>query len=462
MKVIQLSYDHLSDHLKPCLLYLASYPKDNDIKISELKHLWSTEGLVEQTEMKSIEEVLEVYVDELISSSLVIVFYGIHDRNPSFRIHDLVHDFCLIKSRNEHLFDVIKSNASSSSSDLMPHAMTIHYNQHLHSDENFVLFNPEKKNPYVKHLLSLKVYKAGDIESWRPNHLRHLRLLKSLEMRQILLSDPLLNEIGMLVHLRYLNIWIPNLLNLETLMVYNSASNMVLSPSIWSLAKLRHVHMLSFSIFDSHADEPTVLEEDSKLESLRILSGLKISDSQDTGDIFKRFPNIRSLRFAIKTSRYCSAEQICFPRLDVLNELEQVDANFHGEGWKDKYQSDLYYFPLSLKILNMTRFDLSSDSLSGIARLPNLENLSLKEVIIEGGKEWNMEDVTFEKLKFLALYEVSFSEWQVREESFPMLEELQIEWCYELIEIPDSFGDIASLKSITVGPATTNRFSPKD
>ncbi|XP_075084746.1 uncharacterized protein LOC107767445 [Nicotiana tabacum] len=39
MKVIQLSYDHLSDHLKRCLLYFASYPKDQDIEISELKSL---------------------------------------------------------------------------------------------------------------------------------------------------------------------------------------------------------------------------------------------------------------------------------------------------------------------------------------------------------------------------------------------------------------------------------------
>ncbi|KAH0669732.1 hypothetical protein KY285_023893 [Solanum tuberosum] len=52
MKVI----DHLSDHLKPCLFYLASYPKDKDIKISELEHLWSTEGLVEQTEMKVLKK----------------------------------------------------------------------------------------------------------------------------------------------------------------------------------------------------------------------------------------------------------------------------------------------------------------------------------------------------------------------------------------------------------------------
>ncbi|XP_047261834.1 putative late blight resistance protein homolog R1C-3 [Capsicum annuum] len=71
MKVIQLSYDHLSDHLKPCFLYLASYPKDEDIEFSQLKDLWSSQGLVEQTDLKSVEEVTEVFVDELIASSLI-------------------------------------------------------------------------------------------------------------------------------------------------------------------------------------------------------------------------------------------------------------------------------------------------------------------------------------------------------------------------------------------------------
>ncbi|XP_047259241.1 putative late blight resistance protein homolog R1A-10, partial [Capsicum annuum] len=70
MKVIQLSYDHLSDHLKPCFLYLARYPKDTDIMICQLQGFWSAETLVEPSYLKSVEEVTKVYVDELISSSL--------------------------------------------------------------------------------------------------------------------------------------------------------------------------------------------------------------------------------------------------------------------------------------------------------------------------------------------------------------------------------------------------------
>ncbi|KAM3268276.1 hypothetical protein P3S67_031217 [Capsicum chacoense] len=140
MKVIQLSYDHLSDILKLCLLYLASYPKDEDIAISSLKKLWSDEGLAEPTNLKSVEEVLEDYVDKLISSSLVIVRGR---REQSCQIHDLVHDFCLIKARMEKLFDLKSSIvlSSSSSSDLMLRRRTVIYDQHLHSDDISFLLN---------------------------------------------------------------------------------------------------------------------------------------------------------------------------------------------------------------------------------------------------------------------------------------------------------------------------------
>ncbi|WMV31438.1 hypothetical protein MTR67_024823 [Solanum verrucosum] len=446
VKVIQLSYDHLSDHVKPCLVYLASYPKDKDIMISELKDLWIGEGLVDQIEMKNAEEV----VDELISSSLVIPI-----DNSICKIHDLVHEFCYTKSRKEKLFDFIGgSNAPSSSSGLMAQGITIRYDQRLfHLDENFVVFNPEKKNPYVKHLLSLKVYEGINDRLSYKSHLKHLRLLKSLDLDGITLTDSLLNEIGMLVHLKYLLIRtkanalppsFSNLCNLETLSVYNiEGSCMVLSPWFWSLAKLRDVQMKWCALFD-----PTVLDEDSRLENLRTLSALYLPCLEDTEHIIlKRFPKLQNLEVCIAQPEDCTAEKIYFPRLDVLNELEQL----HVYSYCDSFRENTYGFPLSLKTLKLKGLALTSDALSRIARLPNLQELSLEEAIIEEGKEWNMEDVTFQNLKSLKLYLLLFSEWQVdAENSFPVLEKLHIRTCDELMEIPDSFGDIASLELIKV------------
>ncbi|PHT77644.1 hypothetical protein T459_15696 [Capsicum annuum] len=61
MKVIELNYDHLPHHVKPCFLYLASYPKDQETYKDGLKIFWRTVGLVEQIEMMSLEEVMEIY-----------------------------------------------------------------------------------------------------------------------------------------------------------------------------------------------------------------------------------------------------------------------------------------------------------------------------------------------------------------------------------------------------------------
>ncbi|KAG5598539.1 hypothetical protein H5410_029909 [Solanum commersonii] len=196
MRVIELSYDHLPHHLKPCFLYLASILKDTALKISFLKAVWSAEGLVEQTEIKSVKEVM----DNLISSSLVILFNEIGDE-PSCQLHDLVHDFCLIKAREEKLVDQISSStpsSSSSSSDLMPRIVTIHYNSELLGLNNFVLFDSNKKRHSGKHMYSLTI----DGDKWNDClsdtfHLRHLRLLRVLYLDPsfIKVNDSLLNEI---------------------------------------------------------------------------------------------------------------------------------------------------------------------------------------------------------------------------------------------------------------------------
>ncbi|XP_049405510.1 late blight resistance protein R1-A-like [Solanum stenotomum] len=459
VKVIQLSYDHLSDHVKPCLVYLASYPKDKDIMISELKDLWISQGLVEQIEMKSAEEV----VDELISSSLVIPF-----DNSICKIHDLVHDFCYIKSRKEkllHFIEGLEAPSSSSSSDLMPRGIIIHFDGFtICLNGNFAVFNPEKKNPYVKHLLSLKVYESHLppksylklYESYlkvNKCHLKHLRLLKSLDLKGITMKDYLLNEIGMLVHLKYLIIQtrakalppsFSNLCNLETMVVDSEGSCMVLSPWFWSLAKLRDVRMKCCSLFD-----PTVLDEESRLENLRTLRKLYLPGLEDTEDIiFKRFPNLQNLEVSIGQLPDCSAGKICFPRLDVLNELEELHLSASPLGSFNEYT---HGFPLSLKKMTLQWLSLTSDTLSRISRLPNLQELILEDTIIEEGKEWNMEDLTFQKLKSLQLDRLEFSEWQVdAEKSFPVLEKLHINGCDKLMDIPDSFGDIASLELIVL------------
>ncbi|KAF3659090.1 putative lysine-specific demethylase JMJ14-like [Capsicum annuum] len=437
MKVVELIYDHLPHHLKPCFLHLARCPKDTALERDVLKVFWHAEGLVEQTEMMSVEEVMEIYLDNLISSSLVNAFHKIGDY-PSCQLHDLVHDFCLIKAKEEKLFGTISSSDLSSPSDLMLHTVVIDYDKEHFEHNNFVLFNSKIKRHSGKYLYSLAI--AGDKMADRLSnacHVRDLRLLRVLILNPSFMrvKDSLLNEIGMLNHLRFLRIGtevkslpssFSNLRNLETLWVDNKGSTLVLLPSIWDLVKLRMLFVDACYFFDMDSDEPR----------------------------FIRFPNLQALRFVLKESWNYSTERYWFPKLDLLTELDNLSADFESSNANDSGPSVAtnwswdFHFPSNLKTLTLSDFPLASYSLSTIARLPNLELLSLIRTIIQG-EEWNMgEGDTLANLKYLGLFEVTLAKWDFGEESFPVLEKLLLLGCRKLTEIPPNFGDIGSLKVI--------------
>ncbi|KAM3267620.1 hypothetical protein P3S67_032249 [Capsicum chacoense] len=393
MKVIQLSYDHLPHQLKPCFLYLASYQRDTEIDTHWLKMYWRSEGIVEQTEMMSLEEVIEIYLDKLISSSLVIAFNEIGNY-PTCQLHDLVHDFCLIKAREEKLFGEISSSDAPSSSDLMPRTVKIVYNKEQFELYNFIPFGSKMKRHSCKSLCSLEI--TGDEMEDRLSdscHLRDLRLLRVLSLNPSFMMN-----------------WDKN--------------------------------------------EPILIVEDLKLENLRILQTLVLSYSKEIEDIFIRFPNLQRLVFDIKESWDYSPELYWFPNLDFLHELETLEVVFESSITNDNGPSAAanwswdFHLPSNLKILSWLNFPLTYDSLSIIARLPNLEHLFLTRTIIKGG-EWNMrEEDTLENLKFLMLDNVTLAKWEFGEESFPVLEKSQLWGCHMLEEIPPNFGDIGSLKII--------------
>ncbi|KAF3626136.1 putative lysine-specific demethylase JMJ14-like [Capsicum annuum] len=364
--------------------------------------------------MKSLGEVMEIYLDNSISSSLVIAFNEIDD-NPTFQLHDVVHDFCLIKAREEKLFGEISSSDASSSSDLMPQIVNIVYNKEQFELNNFVLFSSKKKRHSDKQLYSLVI--TGDEMEDRLSdacHLRDSRLLRVLILSDSFMKvkDSLLNEICMLNHLRCLRIGtevkslpssFSNLWNLESLWVVNKGSTLVLLPSIWDLAKLRVLYMTSCSFLNTDTDEPILIAEHSKLENLRYLRALVLSYSKETEDIFIRFPNLQSLVFDLKESWDYSKEQHWFPKLDHLTELDYLRADFESSNTNEdgpslaKNWSWDFHFPSNLKKLSLWDFPLTPDSLSIIARLANLEELFLRRIIIQE-EEW-----TFVNLKYLNL-----------------------------------------------------------
>ncbi|PHT44448.1 hypothetical protein CQW23_13606 [Capsicum baccatum] len=352
-----------------------------------------------------------------------VAFHGMGNSNPpNLRLLRQIAQNCkglplvadliagVIAAKGEKLFGRISSSDQSSSSDLMSRRVTIHFDKEHFGPNNFVLLDSKMKRHSGKHLYSLLI--TGD-----------LRLLRELDLSTSFtrVKDSLLNEIGMLNHLRFLRIGtevkslpssFSNLWNLEILFVTNKGLMMVLLPSIWDLVKLRELSIYACSFFDMDTNEPILIAEDSKLDNLRELGKLVLSYSKDTEDIFKRFSNLQCLSFVLKESWDYSTEQYWFPKLDFLTELEFLKAEFASSNANDSGPSLAtnwswdFHFPSNLKALWLCDFPLSSDSLSTIARLPNLEELFLTRTIRQG-EEWNMgEEDTFENLKYLCFEEV--------------------------------------------------------
>ena len=65
MRVLAMSYEYLPHYLKPCFLYLASFPEDYMISAKRLIQMWVAEGFVPLEGRPTIEIMAEDYLEEL-------------------------------------------------------------------------------------------------------------------------------------------------------------------------------------------------------------------------------------------------------------------------------------------------------------------------------------------------------------------------------------------------------------
>ncbi|KAF3455493.1 hypothetical protein FNV43_RR00122 [Rhamnella rubrinervis] len=119
-RILSLSYDDLPYYIKNCYLYFGMYPEDYSIKCSRLIRQWVSEGFITSKKDKTLEEVAQQYLTELMNRSLVQVSQVNYCGKPKeCRIHDLLRDMILRKMEDlrfgSHYFP---SNGSSFSEKL--------------------------------------------------------------------------------------------------------------------------------------------------------------------------------------------------------------------------------------------------------------------------------------------------------------------------------------------------------
>ncbi|CAA2956192.1 late blight resistance homolog R1A-3 [Olea europaea subsp. europaea] len=411
--ILDLSYMHLPIHLKPCFLYFGAFEEDRDIPIRKLLSLWIAEGFVQKREHKSLEDVAEEYLMDLINRSLVQVSKRRSDSGvKACSIHDLIRDMCLRIAKEENFLNVIKNQFS-----------IYEQHQHLCIHSNF---GNSKSRLFGLHIRSLLGYFVSPL--FIVPSLKLLRVLELLTANGI--KSHLVMGIEFLVYLRYLAIpWLPSSISrLDSLEFLVLGRADVIPPLLLNMPKLRCLHVVTLVSFSKNCQR-------SQMNSLQTLSCVHIIHLKDE-DVLRCFPNLRRLKCT-----YNQSWNRC-PDLSFLAQLESLSLVFLGNSKEIK-------LPMNIKKLTLSNIRLPFEKMSLIGTLPNLEILKLECDAFEG-RSWNTKDDEFQKLKFLKLERLKLAQWNASSSHFPMLERLVLQNCYNLRKIPSELSDIPTLQMIEV------------
>ncbi|XP_071914083.1 putative late blight resistance protein homolog R1B-16 [Coffea arabica] len=449
MKTLELSYSHLPDYLKSCLLYFAAFKEDEVINVRRLLRLWISERFVQQTEGKSLEKAAYDYLMALVNRSLVMaVGQRIVGDAKACLLHDLVHEFCVEKAKEESFLYVIHSWKASLSliGPSNPQRVCVHNTTELKIWE-LTLICPNLRSL----ILSGHVHIECEEE-----YLGILlpKLLRVLDFGNSGFGYHFPMEVVLLVHLRYLALkgigYIPsaiaNLSRLETLIVEDPRGyGNELPSTIWNIKTLSHLRVLDlFRIWPKGFIFPVEnLEVSPDLDRLDTLDLAIDPSPQSLRKILRKLPSIPRLKCMERWDRSREATRNCNEILefDGLSQLESLHLlGFWGCGFK---------FPLNLKKLTLSYNGQPWSEISTIGKLPNLEVLKLVNRCFVG-EEWVMKEGEFPKLRVLILLGLEFRNWTAFSDNFSRLEKLVLHRCKKLEKVPSCLGECETLEMIEV------------
>ncbi|XBI34431.1 hypothetical protein VPH35_120242 [Triticum aestivum] len=193
-RIVTLSYNHLPSHLKSCFLYLSIFPEDSEIKRRRLVERWIAEGFVRARAGVNIEDVGDGYFNELINRSMIQPSsVNVEGIVKSCRVLDIVRDVMVSISRDENFVYVPEDNVTSVAQETFRH-VAYHGSKFQNNGMDW------------GHVRSLTIFSERPLES--PLCSPKARMLRALDLEnsQFEVTQKDISNIGLLCHLKYVNL----------------------------------------------------------------------------------------------------------------------------------------------------------------------------------------------------------------------------------------------------------------
>ncbi|KAG2563013.1 hypothetical protein PVAP13_8KG322400 [Panicum virgatum] len=486
-KILILSFDDLPSYLKQCLLYFAAFKAEEDIDAEKIIRLWVAEGLVQATDGHTMEEHAEDCLKMLISRCLInLVQVGYNNKIITVSIHESVLDFAMSEARDSNFLQVHHSTTDLPRAAIrrlsLQNAFDTHTRLNLSTPKLRSLLCEFPEAPSDDHRKNITNCYSHSIQQVRMvitgrinNDLNICRctFLRVIDLKGTVQEFTLPEEIGWLVHLRYLGLAdsrlrglpssVKKLRSLQTLDITNTDVDSV-PQEFWNLKALRHV-------LARHLKKgPRQVHSLNNLQTLHgVPWGRWVHEK-------KRLTNLRSLQvWNLSTSKRCKALLTYLASLECLTSLDlevkegaqiQLDRllimpvlrnlgslKIHGPVQATE-QSYSYLLP-NLSKLELCGSGLNQNHIDMIAGLPNLLELIL------GKDSYMHQDMSIPPNGFRELRKLRFNglpelvKWHVQSSadgvlsSLSHLEHLCIFSCAKLELIPDYLLKLENLVQLT-------------
>ncbi|XP_051136698.1 putative late blight resistance protein homolog R1A-10 [Andrographis paniculata] len=443
--ILGLSYYHLPHHLRPCFLYMLMFPEDYNVRSAKLFRLWAAEGFVRCESAKSMEELAEEYLEDLVERNLVLVATrGSQGKIKRCAIHDVLRELCLGEARKEKFIFIVNAQEDA----LQPDIQEYHRLSVCHD----VLRDCPDIMDSVKHNAS----KAHSLVSIGTEHSTpkldefRYKLLKVLDLLALNFSTfPL--EITELVSLRYLALtfgetlppYISRLQNLRTIVHRNTSpsTGSYLPIEIWMMPNLVHVH-----IPPAHLSTPPFRTNALALETLADVVNLSLSPH-----VLEKIKRLKKLSISYDVDQESFKEWSMYQlkNLACLDELEKLKFQVldFATTSRGRLKPWKLAFPKSLKKLTLSGCRIHWLWLKIVGALPKIRVLKLRNDACRGG-EWKPLEGHFGELRSLELENVDLVRWVAEPIHFPRLRRLTIKSCPQLKMIPQGLSNISTLQKI--------------
>ncbi|GFY91963.1 hypothetical protein Acr_08g0003590 [Actinidia rufa] len=470
-RVLSLSYFDLPYHLKLCYLYFGIFPEDFSINCVRLIRLWIAEGLVQRKAGKTLEEVAEEYLTELIYRSLVQVSeVNVDGKVRHCRVHDLMREIILLISKNLGFCNILsKDNPGFESLEgLETRCLSIH-----NSDDKVLESITGSRSRLVFS------FNANELpESFVGILFSNFKLLKTLDFENAPLRC-LPEEVGNLFHLKYLSLRdtktevlpqsIGRLQNLLTLDLKRSLVS-ELPVEINRLHKLRHllVYYVDEKI-ESGVDRQQGVKIHEGFGRLEALQKLYFVEANRGPWLFEDLRKLTQLRkLGIKKLKSEDGKALC-TAIEKMNHLESLDVSSLSRdeildlqhiSCAPRYLRRLYLqgrlekFPVWISTLeNLVRVRfywsrLTEDPLPFLQGLPSLLELGLTDAY--DGEVLHFREGGFQKLKVLVLLSLNaLNSVIIDNGALPLLQQLYIGPTPQLKEVPSGIQHLRKLTNLT-------------